>query len=95
MITLTVLVKVLEGRGDEYVRHLQKLVPLVRKDPGVITYSLQRNSKDPDQFLFYEKFENEDFFKYHGSTKHAKEFSNSTNNMLAAPPEVNYYDEIV
>lgn len=40
-------------------------MPKFRGEPGVITYGLSQSLDDRTQFVTYEKFRNEDAFKYH------------------------------
>jgi quinol monooxygenase YgiN len=40
-------------------------MPKFRSEPGVITYGLSQSVDDRTQFVTYEKFRNEDAFKYH------------------------------
>ena len=52
MIVVSAMITIAEGKGDEYAAHFAKLAPLVRKDPGCLTYVLHRKIGSPvDQLL--------------------------------------------
>jgi (4S)-4-hydroxy-5-phosphonooxypentane-2,3-dione isomerase len=70
MLVISAMVNIVEGKGDKYVAEFKKLAVKVRKDPGCITYVLNRALDNPDRFFVYEQYENEDAIKYHGSTPH-------------------------
>ena len=94
MIVLSAILKTVEGKGDELEKEFKKLAPKVRKDPGAITYIVNRSINDPDKFFVYEKYENEDARKYHSSTPHFKEFSRAITPLLSGRAEVELYNEI-
>ena len=70
MIVVSAMITIAEGKGDEYVAHFAKLAPLVRKDPGCLTYVLHRKIGSPDQFFVFEQYESEDAIKHHSATPH-------------------------
>jgi quinol monooxygenase YgiN len=94
MIVLAVVFKVVDGKGEEFESEFRKLALKVRKDPGAITYALNRHVENPNQYLVYEKYDDEEALKYHGSTPHFQEFFNNITPMMAGPVEVNRYQEI-
>jgi quinol monooxygenase YgiN len=95
MIVLTALIKIVDGRCEDFEREFYKLASKVRKDPGTIIYVLHRDTKNPNQYFVYEKYENDAARQYHGSTPHFKEFFKNTGPMLFGPVEINVYQEIV
>ena len=42
MIVVSAMIAIAEGKGDEYAAEFAKLAPLVRRDPGCLTYVLHR-----------------------------------------------------
>ena len=91
MIILTAVLTTVDGRGDEVEAKFKELVPKVLNDPGAITYAVHRAVDNPNKFLVYERYEDEEAFKYHGGTDHFKEFGRSTREMFAARAEVQFY----
>ena len=63
MVVIVALVKLADGKGKEYEEEFRKIAPKVRKDPGAITHILQRDTKNPNQFFWYEKYENDEALK--------------------------------
>jgi autoinducer 2-degrading protein len=88
MIIITAKVRLKEDAVDEFIDAYRWMHPQVMKDPGAILYSLHRSTEDPNEFLFYEKYEDEDAFAYHLSTEHFKTLSGRIDPLMAAPPEI-------
>ena len=65
MVVLTAIVKVIDGKSDDVERELKILAPKVLKDRGAITYNVHRAVDNPNMFLIYEQYDNQDAFKYH------------------------------
>jgi quinol monooxygenase YgiN len=94
VIVVVATVKLVEGKGKEYEQEYHKIAPKVRKDPGVITYVLNRHAKNPNQFLWYEKYESEEAFKYHISSQGYKDFQKNTQRFVLSAA-IDLYQEIV
>ena len=94
MIVISAILRTVEGKGGELEKEFKKLAPKVRKDPGAITYILNRSINDPNKFFVYEKYESQDALKYHSSTPHFKEFSKAIAPLLSGRAEVELYNEI-
>ena len=95
MLVVAAKLKATEGKGDELEKEFRKLIPKVLKDPGAIGYTVHRKADNPNEFFVYEKYENGDALKYHGSTEHFKEFSRAIASLLDGRPEVGIYKELV
>jgi quinol monooxygenase YgiN len=94
MIVVAAKMKAVEGKGDELANEFRKLIPKVLKDPGAITYSVHRKADAPNDFLVYEKYESGDALKFHGSTKHFKEFSRKIGPLLDGRADIGIYNEL-
>lgn len=53
------------GTESAFIRVYDEAMPKFRSEPGVITYGLAQSEDDASQFVTYEKFRNEDAFKFH------------------------------
>ncbi len=95
MIVVAATLTTAEGKGDEFEREFAKLAPKVRKDPGAISYVLNRSIKDSNRFFVYEKYESDEAFKYHSSTPHFKDFSRAIAPLLSGRAEVHLYHEVM
>jgi quinol monooxygenase YgiN len=94
MIVVAAKLKAVEGKGDELEQAFRKLAPKVLKDPDTIGYVVHRSVNAPNDFFVYEKYENMDALKLHGSTEHFKEFSRAIAPLLEGRPEVGIYNEL-
>jgi quinol monooxygenase YgiN len=94
MIVVAAKLKAVEGKGDELEQEFRKLIPKVLKDPGAISYVVHRKVDALNEFLVYEKYDNREALKFHGSTEHFKEFSKAIASLLDGRPEVGIYNEL-
>ena len=94
MIVVAAMVKVMEGKGDEVEQAFQKLVPKVLNDPGTIAYAVHRSIDDPSKFFVYEKYEDREALKNHGSTPHFQEYREAMTPLREKPSEVERYQQI-
>ncbi len=95
MVILTAIFKAAEGKGDEFEQEFKKLAPKVLKDPGAITYVIHRAVDDPNKFLVYEQYENQDALKYHQQTEHFKAYRQATRGMSVGQTEITFYNKVV
>ena len=95
MLIITAKVRLQAGKADEFVKAYRWMHALVMNDPGAILYALHRSTADPDEFLFYEQYESEEAFAYHLSTEHFKALSARIDPMMAAPPEIGRWAEVL
>jgi hypothetical protein len=51
MIVVSAMIEIAQGKGDEYTAEFASLAPLVRKDPGCLTYVLHRMTREPGPLL--------------------------------------------
>lgn len=95
MLIVTAKVRLQSGRSEEFLEAARVMQPQVMQDPGAIQYSLHRSTSDPDEFLFYERYENEEAFAYHLSTDHFKTLSGTIDPLMAAPGEIGRWVEVL
>jgi (4S)-4-hydroxy-5-phosphonooxypentane-2,3-dione isomerase len=68
-----------QGRGDEIEAALKRMAPLVaREEPGCTLYHACRSREDPDFFLLYEHYVDEEALAVHRETRHFKEIVEGT-----------------
>jgi len=94
MLVVAAMLKVLNGKGDELEQEVNKLVPRVLEEPGVITYLVHRSIDNPSRFFVYEKYKSSEDFVYHCATPHFKEFSKAFESIKDGEPEIGLYNEI-
>lgn len=64
-IVIMLFVNSKPGTEDTFTKLYDAAMPKFRSEPGVIAYGLSQFEDDRTQFVTYEKFRNEDAFKYH------------------------------
>jgi quinol monooxygenase YgiN len=94
-VIISAVIRVNEGKGDEFAKGFLQLQAIVLKDPGAIAYTLHRAVDDPNKFLFHEKYASDEAVKYHTSTPHFKAFFQKMGPIFKGKPEISYYHEVV
>ena len=66
VLTVIAKIRAAKGKGDALAALLQEQVAAVRAaEPGCLVYRPHRSTKDPDQFIFYEQYEDDAAFDAH------------------------------
>lgn len=94
MLVVAAMLKVVDGKGDELEQEVNKLVPKVLEEPGVITYLVHRSIDNPSRFFVYEKYKSKEDFIYHCATPHFKQFSEAFEPIKDGELEIGLYNEI-
>ncbi len=95
MKIITAEVHIAPGKAEEFIAAYTWMRPLVMSDPGAILYSLHRSAENPDDFIFYEQYEDEKAIAYHLSTEHFKKFGATIEPLFRAPGEIGHWVEVV
>ncbi len=95
MVIVTAKVRLQPGTSERFLEAVRVMQPQVMNDPGAIQYSLHRSADDPDTFIFYERYESEEAFAYHLSTGHFKSCRGTIDPLMAAPPELGTWAEVL
>ena len=69
-LTLVVHILVKEEFREEIKTELLKLVGPTRGEEGCVAYDLHQDNDNPNLFLFYEKWVNQDFLTKHSQSEH-------------------------
>ena len=94
MLIVTAKVKLKPGKSREFVEAYRWMKPQVMQDPGALVYDLHRSTEDPDEFLFYEQYENEEAFEYHLSTEHFRQLAAKIDPLMVVPGEIGKWVEV-
>jgi autoinducer 2-degrading protein len=71
MIAITAEFRINEGKDEEAVAAIEKVVAAVNaNEPGTLMYTWHRGLKDPAQVLVYEQYADEAAMKAHSSGEH-------------------------
>ena len=74
MIVLVAKYTVKAGQGDQVAAALKRMAPLVAAgEPGCTLYHANRSTENPDLFLLYEHYRDQEALVAHRETPHFKE----------------------
>lgn len=81
-----------EGKLEEAFKDMIKKVRAA--EPGCEAYVLHKSSKDPTQFIWYEKYVDQGAFDVHRKTEHMKEMGGRIRDLLEGAPELELMTEL-
>jgi quinol monooxygenase YgiN len=71
VLTVVAKIRAAKGKGDALAVLLAEQAAVVRKEePGCLAYRPHRSNSDPDLFLFYEQYRDDEAFKAHRNAPH-------------------------
>lgn len=86
--TMIVSLKVKEGQTDAFEKAFANAIKGTRKEKGNITYQLNRDLKNPAEYMVYERWQNVAALEAHMKTEHIMALLGALPDLLAGPPEV-------
>ncbi len=95
-ITLIARIKVKEGRMDDAISILKKIVPIVKEsEPGCLEYipHIIKGDKNKNIILFYEKYTDQEAFEIHN--QNLKKNMADLNPLLEPGAEIDICSEIL
>ncbi len=84
-----------EGKEEELLQTLHRLIEPTKKEPGCIRYELNQAIDDPRKITFVEKFASKEAFDFHCSTPYIKRFFDHDSPRLSEGVVVTLYRELV
>ncbi|MDF1880124.1 antibiotic biosynthesis monooxygenase [Sulfurimonas sp. MAG313] len=81
-LTIVAHIQAVQGQGDFVKKELLKLIEPTLKEKGCIQYDLQNENNNPEQFLFFEIWENRELWQDHMQTPHILEFIDTIEDYL-------------
>jgi quinol monooxygenase YgiN len=71
ILTVVAKLRAAQGRGDALETLLSEQAGVVRRaEPGCLVYRVHRSTTDPDLFLFYEMYVDDEAFELHRTSSH-------------------------
>lgn len=71
VLTVVAKVRAAKGKGEALAALLKEQVAAVRAaEPGCLVYRPHRSTKDPDLFIFYEQYKDDDALDAHRKAPH-------------------------
>ena len=86
--------KVKEGQGEALEKAFEKIMPQVEKEEGTLAYTLAKSLSDPNEYVVYEKYKDDNALAHHSSTPYIQELFDVFETILDGPPELPMYEEI-
>jgi quinol monooxygenase YgiN len=77
-----------EGRRDEAVATLGKLVEAAESEPGTLQYVLHTDTADPDVIWFYELYADQAGFEAHATSTTMAQVMGSLGGLLDGPADM-------
>jgi len=77
-----------EGKRDELVEQLGKLVVAAEDEPGTLVYSVNLSNTEPDVVYFFEMYADQDAFAAHGKSDAFKAAGAGLGELLGGRPEL-------
>ena len=74
MLILAVRVTIKAGHEDEVIVPLRKLQEETRREPGCISYFVQRSRENARRYLIYEQYQDQAALDTHRASDHFKEY---------------------
>jgi len=94
MIGLVAKLPVKEGKVDEAVGLVKKLMVDVGKEEGTLLYTLNVDKANPNTLVIMERYKDKAALDFHSSTPYFKEFFGRIGPLMAGKPEISAMNEI-
>jgi quinol monooxygenase YgiN len=94
-ITVIAKLKVKPGVEAQFEAAGKEMISTVRTaEPGTLTYILHKNTKAPNEFTYYEVYQDQAALDSHGKTDHMKAFGGKIGALLDGRPEISILEEV-
>ncbi len=93
-ITVIAKLKAKAGSEAQLEAAFRKMIGHVRTEPGTLSYVLHRSTQDPTTFVFYETYQDQAAFEFHGKTPHMKEMGGMIGGLLDGRPQIDVLTEL-
>ncbi len=95
MVVVIAKLKAREGKGDELAAKFVEMVEWVTENEAdTLTYICNRSGKDPDSFVFFERYPDQAALGAHSSSPRFQEFVGEIQGLLAGGMEVELFEEL-
>ena len=90
-VHLTAKIVAKPGQADNVEKELLAVVPTVRGEDGCLRYDLHRESREGNEFLFYEIWETGDALKAHGQSEHMNAMRERIKDLVEGPTQITFW----
>ncbi len=93
MIGVVAKLKIQDGKQAEFEQVATDLMAKVKaNEPGCLTYQLYKAKGSSTDYIFMEQYASADALRSHGQTEYFKAAGPKLGAVLAAAPDIQYYD---
>lgn len=83
--------KIKEDKVDQFLEHAKTMITKSRQEKTCLTYRLLNEIDKPNEFVFYEKYLNQEAVDMHNSSEHFKVFLQLVSSFLSEKPIIDVY----
>jgi len=80
-----------EKKVEQFLELVKTIVKKSRQEKGCITYKFLNEIEKPNEFVVYEKYQNNEALEYHNSSEYLKVFLESISPLLLDQPIIEFY----
>ncbi|MEI7857451.1 MAG: putative quinol monooxygenase [Methanomicrobiales archaeon] len=92
MLLVAARCRVYLNNCQDFVEQVERIIPLVRAEPGCTRYELHANVFEEGLFIFCEEWESQEHLDVHIATPHMQEHFLKCAEWMAAPTELTIYE---
>jgi quinol monooxygenase YgiN len=85
--TILVHLKVKEGAGEKFEAAFARALTETRKEKGMLAYDLNRSTKNPSEYVVYERWRDVAALQAHLKTTHIQGLFAAVGDLLSEPPQ--------
>lgn len=94
MLILAVRVTIKAGHEEEVIGPFRKLQTETLREPGCISYVVQRSRENPRRFLIYEQYKDQAALDAHRASNHFKEYGTNGFYPLVEERQAELFDPV-
>jgi quinol monooxygenase YgiN len=95
MYTVIARIQAAEGQADAVAAAMKEMVNWVAEnEPETLTYVCHRSAADPNLFVFFERYSDEEAFKAHGASERFAQLVGELAGKVTKAPELEVLDEV-
>jgi quinol monooxygenase YgiN len=94
MLAIIAKIPAKEGKVEEAVQAFKDLMVQVAKEEGTLSYTLNRDSSNPNTLVIIERYKDKAALDAHSSTPYFKAFFTKSGAFIGGKPEIIRLEEI-
>ena len=94
MIIVVAAFQAKAGMGKELEEIFKGAIPIVQEEEGAIVYTLHQAVDDPNKFLFYEVYLDQESFDEHNSQPFLRDIMKAARGIIEEKPDICFYKAI-